>query len=67
MSSHTVTLDPAYVHLSRHSAVETTRLRAVLADHGAFSVGRYGGWTYCSIEDNILETQALAASLAERL
>jgi hypothetical protein len=23
--------------------------------------GRYGGWTYCSIEDNIVEARALAA------
>jgi hypothetical protein len=32
-----------------------------------YSVGRYGGWTYCSIEDNIVETRALAATLGELL
>jgi hypothetical protein len=25
-----------------------------------YSIGRYGGWTYCSIEDNIVEARALA-------
>jgi len=28
------------------------------------TVGRYGGWTYCSIEDNLVETRALAEKLA---
>jgi hypothetical protein len=27
-------------------------------------MGRYGGWTYCAIEDNIVEARALVASLA---
>jgi hypothetical protein len=28
-----------------------------------YSIGRYGGWTYCSIEDNIVEARALVAKL----
>jgi hypothetical protein len=27
------------------------------------SIGRYGAWTYCSIEDNIVEARALAERL----
>ena len=57
-------LDPAYVHITRASLAETARLREALAARGVHSVGRYGGWTYCSIEDNLLETRALAAALA---
>jgi hypothetical protein len=30
-----------------------------LAARGVHSIGRYGGWTYCSIEDNIVEARAL--------
>jgi hypothetical protein len=30
---------------------------------GVHPVGRYGGWTYCSIEDNIVEAKALLAEL----
>ena len=26
---------------------------------GVHAIGRYGGWTYCSIEDNIVEARAL--------
>ena len=34
------------------------------ASHGVHAIGRYGRWTYCSIEDNILEARALVASLS---
>ena len=63
VSWHSVVLDPAYVHINQRSIAETARVRAALADSGVHSVGRYGGWTYCSIEDNLVETRALAASL----
>jgi protoporphyrinogen oxidase len=59
LSEHSVIMDPAYVHITRASMAETTRVRAALATHDVYSIGRYGGWTYCSIEDNILEAQAL--------
>ncbi len=62
---HSVVMDPAYVHITRKSLAETARSRDVLAAGGVYSVGRYGGWTYCSIEDNIVETRALAATLGE--
>jgi protoporphyrinogen oxidase len=63
IADHHVVLDPAYVHITRASLAETARVKAALAAHGVHSVGRYGGWTYCSIEDNLIETRALAAEL----
>ena len=67
VSWHSVVMDPAYVHITRKSVAETARVRDVLGAAGVYSVGRYGGWTYCSIEDNIVETRALAATLGELL
>lgn len=61
---HHVVLDPAYVHITRASLAATAALRAELARSGIHSIGRYGGWTYCSIEDNIVEARALAKQLA---
>ncbi|HTJ40867.1 MAG TPA: NAD(P)-binding protein [Kofleriaceae bacterium] len=61
---HSVVLDPAYVHITQRSIAETARVRGALAAAGVHAVGRYGGWTYCSIEDNLVETRALAAELA---
>ncbi|HEX4456016.1 MAG TPA: NAD(P)-binding protein [Kofleriaceae bacterium] len=64
VASHHVVLDPAYVHITRASLAETARLKTALAAESIYSVGRYGGWTYCSIEDNVIETRALAKQLA---
>jgi protoporphyrinogen oxidase len=64
VSDHWVVLDPAYVHITKQSIAEHRRLAAKLAERGVYSLGRYGGWTYCSIEDNIVEARALAARLS---
>jgi protoporphyrinogen oxidase len=63
VAEHHVVLDPAYVHVTRASLAEAARVRAELAAHGVHSAGRYGRWTYCSIEDNLVEARALAGSL----
>jgi hypothetical protein len=59
VDEHSVVMDPAYVHITRESMAEQRRVAAVLAERGVYSIGRYGGWTYCSIEDNIVEARAL--------
>jgi protoporphyrinogen oxidase len=64
VASHHVVLDPAYVHVTRASLAGAARLRAELAAAGVHSAGRYGRWTYCSIEDNLVEARELAATLA---
>jgi hypothetical protein len=63
IAEHSVLMNPAYVHITQKSMAEVTRLKAVLEAKGVFSIGRYGGWTYCSIEDNILEARLLATRL----
>ncbi|MBA3542195.1 MAG: NAD(P)-binding protein [Deltaproteobacteria bacterium] len=63
VSHHHVVLDPAYAHITTASIAETTRVRDVLAARDVHAVGRYGGWTYCAIEDNIVEARALAEVL----
>jgi protoporphyrinogen oxidase len=61
VAQHHVLLDPAYVHITRHSIGDVADKKAILALGGVHSIGRYGSWTYCSIEDNIVEARALAA------
>jgi protoporphyrinogen oxidase len=63
LASHAVVMDPAYVHITQRSMAEHVRLSAILRAHGVYPVGRYGGWTYCSIEDDIVEARALMAEL----
>jgi protoporphyrinogen oxidase len=63
VAEHAVIMDPAYVHITRRSMAERERVAALLAERGVHSIGRYGGWTYCSIEDNIVEARSLMARL----
>jgi len=63
VSHHHVLMDPAYVHITQGSIHEHQRCSKLLAEHGVHSIGRYGGWTYCSIEDNIVEARALVEKL----
>ena len=60
----TSVLDPAYVHITRASLADAAAQRGRAAPLAASTrIGRYGGWTYCSIEDNIVEARALAQAL----
>ncbi len=60
VSSHQIVLDPAYVHITRRSIADVEEKKATLQTRGIYSMGRYGSWTYCSIEDNIIEARTLA-------
>jgi len=62
VADHHVVMDPAYVHITQASIAEHARLSSELRSHNVHSIGRYGAWTYCSIEDNIVEARALVAS-----
>ena len=62
VAEHSVVMDPAYVHITRASLAEHARLAAQLRQSGVYAIGRYGGWTYCSIEDNIVEARQLVSS-----
>jgi protoporphyrinogen oxidase len=63
VAEHSVVLDPAYVHVSARGEVERARLMRLLEGYGIHSIGRYGGWHYCSIEDNIVEAWSLVDHL----
>jgi protoporphyrinogen oxidase len=63
VAEHAVLMSPAYVHITERSIEEVARLRGELEAAQVFSIGRYGGWTYCSIEDNIVEARALVKRL----
>jgi protoporphyrinogen oxidase len=62
VAEHSVVLDPAYVHITKASLAEHARLAAELQRQGVWSLGRYGRWTYCAIEDNIVEARELVSS-----
>lgn len=50
-----VIMDPAYVHVVNQQYID--ELREKLKENNIFTVGRYGGWTYNSMEDCIIEAK----------
>jgi protoporphyrinogen oxidase len=55
-----ILMSPAYVHINRKGIQSVCHYKKIFAQHDIFSIGRYGSWTYCSIEDNIIEAKELA-------
>ncbi len=53
-------MDPAYVHITKETDADIKALFKQLAEKNVYSIGRYGGWTYCSMEDCMLEARNLA-------
>lgn len=63
IASHNVVMNPAYVHINQKSQEAFLNKHQLLNEHGIYSIGRYGGWKYCSIEDNIIEARELSKKL----
>jgi protoporphyrinogen oxidase len=57
LSKSIVVMNPAYIHLSEQSITDAKEKLSMLESKDVYSIGRYGEWTYCSIEDNILSAQ----------
>ena len=65
VSEHSVIMNPAYVHITSESIEDVKSQKVQLSQSDIYSIGRYGSWTYCSIEDGLLEAQVLAKQLAK--
>lgn len=61
----TVIMDPAYVHITHDTEKDIAAFKDGLASDGIFTVGRYGGWTYCSMEDCMLEARDLVRTIKQ--
>lgn len=59
VSHNTLIIDPGYVHITANSNAAVKRLRDKLADRSIYTIGRYGQWTYCSIEDCMVQAMSL--------
>lgn len=58
-----IVMDPAYVHITKKSEEDKKLKQKQLAASGVYSIGRYGDWKYCSLEDNIHDAFTLAKDL----
>ena len=55
MAYCSVLMDPAYVHITKESEKDKVDKMNLLSSHSVYSIGRYGEWKYCSLEDNIYD------------
>lgn len=58
-----VVMDPAYVHISGKTTKGVDEVMEELNQNGIHSIGRYGKWIYCSMEDSMLHAKELAESI----
>jgi protoporphyrinogen oxidase len=58
-----IVMNPAYVHITKESKEIYNSWGKKNNPNGLFSIGRYGSWTYCSIEDNIIQAKELSIRL----
>ena len=63
ISHHSVIMDPAYVHINERCSADVQAKKELLAQSDIYSIGRYGSWTYCSIEDGMVEAKELTTSI----
>ena len=60
-------INPAYVHIAAESAKQVIKLQDLLKEKSVYTIGRYGKWTYCSIEDCMLDAINLAREISTRV
>jgi len=62
-----IVMDPAYVHITKESEKSYKNFCNYFNSKGVYSIGRYGSWTYCSIEDNIIQAKELIGLLYDNI
>ncbi|OZG43608.1 LPS biosynthesis protein, partial [Aeromonas sp. A35_P] len=64
LSSCHIVMDPAYVHVNSELSGVKDEVKSDLESLGIYSIGRYGDWKYCSIEDSMLDAISVAKKIA---
>ena len=56
-------MDPAYVHIQTKTNEQVESWKEKRKNDNVFSIGRYGGWTYCSMEDAMIAAKELSEKI----
>lgn len=59
----TIIMSPAYVHINTETEKKIQDFKDKEAKNNIYTIGRYGAWTYCSMEDCMIAAKELAESL----
>ena len=65
-SYSTIIMEPAYVHISKTSNALKDKIKKELESNNIYTIGRYGDWKYCSIEDSVIDSLKLSKKLLNR-
>ena len=65
VASHEVIMDPAYVHISKSSELLKDSYFKMFRQNNVYFAGRYGQWTYCSMEDCFNQAKKIAALISK--
>ena len=60
----TIIMDPAYVHINTETDKKVQEFKDREAKNNIYTIGRYGAWTYCSMEDCMVAAKKLAEKLS---
>ena len=58
-----IVMNPAYVHIDVEKDEQVRKIMEEFKQNNIYSIGRYGGWTYCSMEDCMIEAKNLIKTI----
>ena len=58
-----IIMDPAYVHVNSELYAMKDDIKGKLEAMNIYTIGRYGDWKYCSIEDSMLDAIAISTKI----
>lgn len=59
----TIIMDPGYVHINGKTNQDVLKYIEDLGKDNVYSIGRYGRWTYCSMEDAMIGAKELSEKI----
>lgn len=62
-SCMSIIMDPAYVHITKSTNEKIEEMKSKWQDEQIYTIGRYGAWTYCSMEDCMIEAEKLVKKI----
>lgn len=63
VAHESIVMNPAYVHIDTENDKLVRKIMNDLSENNIYSIGRYGAWTYCSMEDCMLEAKNLSEKI----
>ena len=63
VAHESIVMNPAYVHIDTENDKLVRKIMNDLSENNIYSIGRYGAWTYCSMEDCMLDAKNLSKKI----